>query len=222
MIGVLGGTFDPVHLGHVRPALELLQALSLREIRFVIARIPPHRDPPKASAEHRWRMLELALQAHPGLIADDRELLRDGPSYTVDTLRGLRPEQDETLCLIMGSDAFVGFTAWRCWQGILRLANIVVITRPETHLPARGVIGELLQQRRVSKADDLARCASGGILPWTVRPVDVSATAIRSGLAAGRDVSSMLPAPVLRYIRSHGLYSATHSHAKLSKVDNGD
>jgi nicotinate-nucleotide adenylyltransferase len=222
MIGVCGGTFDPVHLGHVQPALDLLEALPLREIRFVPVRTPPHRDSPRASAEHRWRMLKLALKAHAGLVADARELRREGPSYTIDTLRELRAELRETLCLIMGNDAFSGFTSWCCWEEILQLAHIVVTTRPGTQLPTHGAVARLLSERRYDAPGDLMRQSSGGVLPCPVRPVDISATTLRAKLEAGGDASAMLPTPVWRYIRSHGLYSVAHAEPKLSKGDDGN
>ena len=210
MIGVLGGTFDPIHFGHINPALDLLQALPLREIRFTLARNPPHREPPLASAAHRWRMLELALQAHPGLVADDRELRRHGLSYTIDTLRELRAELGPlpTLCLILGADAFAGFTSWRSWREILELVHIVVTARPGSTLQAGGEAGRLLQARRLHSPEDLARHACGDILPCSLYLLDISATTIRRDIAAGNDVSAMLPDAVLRYIREHGLYQA--------------
>ncbi|MGH8501305.1 MAG: nicotinate-nucleotide adenylyltransferase [Gammaproteobacteria bacterium] len=211
MIGVLGGTFDPIHFGHINPALDLLQALPLREIRFVLARNPPHREPPLASAAHRWRMLELALQGHPGLVADDRELRRDGLSYTIDTLRELRAElgATQTLCLILGADAFAGFTSWQSWQEILKLVHIVVTARPGSALRAEGEVGRLLQARRLRSPEDLTRHPCGGILPRSLYLRDISATAIRRDIAADNDVSAMLPDAVLRYIQEHGLYQAT-------------
>lgn len=211
MIGILGGTFDPIHFGHVEPALDLLRALPFSEIRFVPVRVPPHRDPPQASPKHRWRMLKLAVDAKPGLIADDRELRRDGPSYTVDTLRDLRAElgESQALCLIMGADAFAGFTSWHRWQEILGLANLVVTTRPGVQLPSTGAAAELLNQRRCGAPQDLTDIDRGAILPQRVRRLDISASAVREGLAAGQDLSSMLPEPVWRYIHEHSLYGAT-------------
>jgi nicotinate-nucleotide adenylyltransferase len=215
MIGVLGGTFDPIHLGHVEPARDLLQVLPLREIRFVLARIPPHRNPPLASAMHRWRMLQLALHDHPELVADDRELRRAGLSYTVDTLGELRTESSEALCLIVGMDAFANLTTWHRWQDILRLAHIVIIPRPGALLPTTGAAADLLKERRCDSPEALTELVCGGILPQTVRSFDISATAIRAGIAAGKDVSAMLASPVWRYIREHGLYTATSDEAAV-------
>jgi nicotinate-nucleotide adenylyltransferase len=209
MIGVLGGTFDPVHLGHIKPALEVRAALSLKEVRLIPVGVPPHRPAPVASAEHRWRMLLLAVSDYEGLTADNRELRRPGPSYTVDTLRELRAELDEALCLLLGADAFLGFNSWRDWPQILRLANLVVVARPGSSMPAQDSIAELLRARRCDSSAELARRHSGAILWYEVQPVDISATAIRAGLARGKDMRAMLPEPVLRYIHEQGLYRGT-------------
>ncbi|MGI8740227.1 MAG: nicotinate-nucleotide adenylyltransferase [Gammaproteobacteria bacterium] len=208
MIGVLGGTFDPIHFGHINPALELLRTLPLREIRFVLARNPPHREPPLADTTHRWRMLELALQAHPGLLPDDRELRRDGPSYTIDTVRELRAEvgDSQPLCLILGADTFAAFTSWRSWREILEQAHIVITARPGSSMPANGEVGRLLQARRAHAAEDLARRPGGGILACSLHLLDISSTMIRKALASGDDPDTMLPAKVLRYVHQHRLY----------------
>jgi nicotinate-nucleotide adenylyltransferase len=217
MIGVLGGTFDPIHLGHVGPALDVLRALALDQIHFVLAAVPPHRHAPHVSTAHRWRMLQLGLQAHPNLLPDDREMRRDGPSYTVETLRELRAQLGaQTLCLIMGNDVFGGCTSWYGWLEILQLAHVTVTTRPGSRLPEHGAIAALLRERGCRSPSALAQNSHGKILPCAVRPMDISATAIRAGLKAGKDVSAMLPEPVWRYIRDNGLYTQAISEAKTA------
>jgi len=140
MIGVLGGTFDPVHFGHLRPALEVCQALGLRELRLVPLRCAVHRPQPLASPEQRLAMLRAAVAGEPGLTIDDRELRRPGPSYTFDTLRELRAEQGpkQGLCLLLGADAFRGFLSWQRPEGILDLAHLVVMRRPALARRARA------------------------------------------------------------------------------------
>lgn len=209
MIGVLGGTFDPPHFGHIKPALEVFGTLSLREIRFIPVGVPPHRAAPIASARHRWRMLTLALRDYEGLVADDREQRRTGPSYTIDTLRDLRAELGRAcaLYLMLGADVFLGFTSWRDWSQILRLANLVVVARPGSSVPAQGAVAELLRERRWDSAAEFAHQQYGAILWFQAHAVDVSATAIRAGIAAGEDVRAMLPEPVWRYIQEQGLYT---------------
>ena len=136
-LGILGGTFDPIHYGHLRPAQEVLRALDLAEIRVIPAANPPHRRPPVATPEQRLRMVELAVAGVPGFTVDDREFRRGGPSYTVLTLESLRSEFGERpLCLLMGLDAFEGIETWHQWQRLPELAHFIVMTRPGWEFPA--------------------------------------------------------------------------------------
>ncbi len=131
MIGIFGGTFDPVHFGHLRPALEVQQALGLDEVRFIPAGQPPHRDMPHATAPQRLSMLQTAIEDQPGFAADEREIQREGPSYMVDTLALLREELGQIpLCLILGYDAFLGLPAWHQWHRLIELAHLVITHRP--------------------------------------------------------------------------------------------
>lgn len=216
-IGVLGGTFDPIHFGHLRSALELLEALGLAEVRLIPCGHPPHRAPPRAPASARLAMLELAVAGQPGLRVDSRELERPGPSYMVDTLASLREEQGSVpLCLILGSDAFLGLPGWHRWQELVRLAHLVVMHRPgwelDDHLAAP--LAQLVETRRVHAAAALAAQPAGSILLVPVTPLDISATAIRHLIAAGRSPRYLLPDAVWEHIRAHGLYDAV----RLRKV----
>lgn len=208
IIGILGGTFDPIHFGHIKPALELLHKLPLQEIRFIPCHIPPHRDTPAATPEQRWAMLNIVVRSQPGFIADPRELQRDGPSYTVDTLLDLRNElgPDRPLCLIMGNDAFNGLTGWYHWQQILELAHIVVLKRPGSRLPDDGPLADLLLHSSLERPQYLSRSPQGGVLPCEVTPVDISSTAIRNCIQAGESPRYMLPGAVWAYIKRHRLY----------------
>jgi nicotinate-nucleotide adenylyltransferase len=204
----MGGTFDPIHFGHIKPALELLHKLSLQEIRFIPCRIPPHRSMPKANSEQRWAMLNIVISSQPGFVADARELRREGPSYTVDTLTELRDElgQERPLCLIMGDDAFSGLTSWYHWETILRLAHIIVLGRPGSKLPDEGPLAELLVSARLKGSQYLPQSPHGGILPCEVTPVKISSTAIRKCIQAGESPRFMLPGRVWAYIKQHQLY----------------
>lgn len=209
MIGILGGTFDPVHHAHLRCALELQQGLALDQLRFVPCRVPPHRGTPFASAEQRLAMLEIAIDGQAGFVADDRELRRDGPSYTVDTLLSLREEfgANEPLCLIVGMDAFLGLDSWSRWQRLTELAHLVVMRRPGLDVAAAGPALEvLLRERLIDDPQRLRGAPAGSVLLWTVTQIEISGTRIRDLIARGRNVRYLLPDRVLDYIRRERLY----------------
>jgi len=207
MIGIFGGTFDPIHFGHLRCAWEIAEQLALREVRMLPARVPPHRDPPVASADQRRRLLELALAGQTLLRLDTRELERDGPSYMVDTLSSLRSEvNDEPLCLILGQDAFSGLDTWHRWQTIPELAHLVVITRPGSARAASGPVRELAERCGVGSVHELRVRPAGAVLFRTVTPLAISASGIRGLLAAGRSPRYLLPDAVLDCVQREGLY----------------
>ena len=146
MIGILGGTFDPIHHGHLRLAVEMREGLGLEELRLIPALQPPHREAPIAGAEDRLAMLEAAVARANALHIDTRELVREGPSYTVDTLLSLRAELPaQPLCLIIGMDAFCYLDTWHRWQDVLELAHIGIARRPGTTEPTGGVLADLLR-----------------------------------------------------------------------------
>ncbi len=205
-IGLLGGTFDPIHFGHLRPALELLDALPLAHIRFIPSRQPPHRHTPSATPEQRRQMVALAIAHEPRFVLDDRELQRPGPSYAVDTLRNFRREYAQPLCLIVGADAFAHFNSWRDWQDILELAHLVVMTRPGASLDTAHLsteLSDLLTQRRRQLPDF---SGVGGIFCQQVTALPISATAIRESLQQGRSPRYLLPDAVLNYLLNQQLY----------------
>ncbi|MGA7802488.1 MAG: nicotinate-nucleotide adenylyltransferase [Gammaproteobacteria bacterium] len=207
MIGLLGGTFDPIHFGHLRPALELQQGLALEHVRLLPARVPPHRDAPYASPMQRRRMVELAVRDQPGLCLDDRELQRDGPSYMVDTLRSLREELGERpLCLILGMDAFLGLPGWHRWDTLMGLGHLVVMRRPGWEPPGGGPLKALIDACQVQTAGEMQERAAGSLLFCTVTQLEISATYIREQLAQGRSPRYLLPDPVLEYLRDEHIY----------------
>lgn len=211
-VGVFGGTFDPVHFGHLRPALEVLEGLALAEVRLIPCRIPPHRDLPGATPEQRWAMLTAAVQGQSGLVPDDRELRREGPSYMVDTLASLRGEfSDRPLCLILGLDAFLGLPTWHRWRELLDLAHLVVMSRPGARLPGDGEMAELAVARRVTGPAALNERSNGGILFHEVTQLDISATSIRALTRTGRSARYLLPDVVWTMIKDRGLYRAAEA-----------
>ncbi len=212
-LGLFGGTFDPVHYGHLRAAAEVRETLRLAELRLVPARDPPHRDAPSASAAQRLAMLELALAEFPQLAIDAREIDRIGKSYTVDTLRELRGEwPGRPLVLVVGVDAFAGLSRWHRWREIPELAHVAVVTRPGAHLEdaLEGPLAKLWQNRYTNDWVRLETTTAGAIFSVPVTPQPISATAIRAALAQGQvgtaQVRGLLPAAVLTYIDHHRLY----------------
>ncbi|WP_101759738.1 nicotinate-nucleotide adenylyltransferase [Oceanicoccus sp. KOV_DT_Chl] len=207
-VAIFGGTFDPVHNGHVQSALELKQILQLDELRLLPCHIPPHRQSPGASSEHRLNMVQLAL-AGSDLTVDDRELRRQRPSYSVETLELLRQELGEYVSLswVMGVDAFAQLDSWHHWQDLLTLAHIIVMARPGEVLPTLGPIAQLKAQYQTEQADTLRQQAAGAIYCIELTQYPVSATEIRSGLAQRQWRDSDLPAGVLHYIQQHQLYA---------------
>ncbi len=207
-LGIMGGTFDPIHLGHLRTALEMQAAAGLARVYFVPAAVPPHREPAIAPAELRQRMLEAALAGQAGFLLDDRELRRAGPSYTVDTLVSLRSERPaQPLCLILGTDAFLGLPGWHEWQRLLTLAHILVARRPGWEVPRSGLIGTLLDERRVRDAAALREAPCGHVLVQTVTQLEISASAIRALVAQGGDPRFLVTDAVRRIILESGCYA---------------
>ncbi len=193
-IGVFGGTFDPIHYGHLRSAFEMLQALDFDEVRFIPCSDPPHRGVTYATAELRYRLVRLAIEGQKGFVADDRELRREGLSYTVDTLISLREEfPDRSLGLIVGMDAFLGLPGWHRWDEILGIAHIVVAHRPGWKAPDLGVLGELISDYGTHRVEDLHAATAGRVHIHAVTQLEIASTEIRDLVAAGRDPRFLMP-----------------------------
>ena len=213
-VGILGGTFDPIHFGHLRLAEELAQTLHLSGVRFVPSGTPPHRAQPRTPAAHRVAMVRLAVAGNALFTVDEREMRRSGPAYTFDTLTELRAELGTTIpvVLMVGADAFLDFATWHRWHELFGLAHIAVAHRPgfpverwRDGMPqplAREYAARLMQQ---PLAVHLAPAGGIAVIPFTA--LDISATAIRALVASGGSPRYLLPDPVLDYIRSEGLYS---------------
>jgi len=213
-IGILGGTFDPIHYGHLRLAEELAGRLRLDQVRLVPSGTPPHRTAPGASAEHRLAMVELAAAGNTQFSVDGREVRRAGPGYTFDTLAELRAESGATrpLVMLVGADAFLEFATWHRWHEIFKLAHVVVAHRPGypverwiERMPqplAREYAERLLQQ---PLATHLSPAGGVAVVPFTA--LDISATAVRDMLREGGSPRYLMPDEVLVYIQTHRLYS---------------
>ena len=197
-LAILGGTFDPVHLGHLRAALDAAEVLDA-EVRLIPAKLPPHRPQPVASAEQRVRMLRATLAGQSRLALDTRELERDGPSYTIDTLVSLRDEisAQRPLALLLGADAFAGLPKWHRWRELFEHAHIVVLTRPG-HAPALPpVLRDEAVARRAGDAQALRAAPCGRVLDIAITPLEIAATRIRALLAQGGDPRWLLPDALL-------------------------
>jgi nicotinate-nucleotide adenylyltransferase len=189
-LAILGGTFDPVHHGHLRAAWEAAEALDA-EVRMVPARTPPHRPPPVADAAGRVALLRAALAGQHRLSVDTRELEREGPSYTVDSLASLRAEigPERPLVLLVGQDAFAGLASWHRWRDLFVLAHVGVLTRPGAEQAIAGPLADFVADRRAAQV----RGPAGSVIGIAITPLDIAATAIREAFAAGREPRFLLP-----------------------------
>ncbi|MDO8436624.1 MAG: nicotinate-nucleotide adenylyltransferase [Nitrosomonadaceae bacterium] len=213
-IGIFGGTFDPIHYGHLRIAEEVVETIGLREMRFTPAGMPRLRYAPIASPQHRAAMVQAAIRNNPRFVLDERETHRPGTSYSVESLRELRQEMGEniTLCFVMGADAFMKLAEWHSWRELFRLCHIIIAARPghvlaTDHDVLPQELKEECTQRWVSSASGLECASSGLIYVAPTTPLDISATAIRTRISAKSSVRYLLPDAVLDYIEMNHLYS---------------
>ncbi|VAW72155.1 Nicotinate-nucleotide adenylyltransferase [hydrothermal vent metagenome] len=224
MIGVFGGTFDPVHNGHLRIALDVLDQLPLSCVHFIPCKTPVHRDKPMLAPEQRLHLLTLAIQDQVKFVADDRELRRESSSYMIDTLGSLRDEfPEQPLLLMIGADAFAQFDQWHRWQDILTQAHLVLMQRPglnQSYAPESysAVLAEELRQRMVGPAMDsphkisgnlhqlLAKKSAGSIICVPVTQLEISASEIRKKLKMGQGIDYLLPESVQKEVLNQNYY----------------
>lgn len=214
-VGVLGGTFDPIHLGHLRLAEEARESLGLAQLRLIPSGQPPHRQAPATDAEDRLAMVRLATAGNPGLVVDDGEVRAAQKSYTVPTLERLRAELGPTrpLVLILGADAFEGLPAWHRWNDLFDLAHLAVANRPGFAPHGRRWPGTLspaldaaCQGRLGNDPVLLAAAPAGRVVAFDMTPLAISASLIRGLLKAGHSARYLLPESVLNYIQARHLY----------------
>ncbi len=213
-IGILGGTFDPIHHGHLRIAQEALEQCNLAQVRFIPCGTPPHRAAPRTSAKQRLEMVLLALHGHPDFVVDAREVARTDPCYTVDTLTALRAEfgPQKPLCLILGGDAFLQLHTWHEWKRLFALAHIVVLQRAGG-LPlgnamnnADAMLKAEYRARLAPGAGVLHEAPSGAIFVADMPALEISATDIRRRCAERKSIRYLLPDAVTHFIHTHQLY----------------
>lgn len=212
-LGILGGTFDPIHYGHLRLAEELADALKLAEVRLIPGGTPPHRAAPATAATHRLAMAALAIVGNARFAVDAREVRRSGPGYTYDTLAELRAEEgaQRPLVLLLGADAFLELATWHRWHELFGLAHVVVAHRPGFPIetwPDRmpQPLAREYEKRLLKQALNIYTKPAGGIAALPIAALDISATMIRRALADGESPRYLLPDPVLDYIRANNLY----------------
>jgi len=206
-IGVLGGMFDPVHRGHLQVASLALEILALDELRMVPCQLPNHRGPAEASAQDRLAMLRLATVDEPRIVVDDRECLRAGISYTVDTLSSLREENPGAmLILVVGADAFAGLARWHRWKVLFTLAHVLIVSRPGESRTLAPVLAEEVQAREVRDVALLFTAGSGKIFFSQHLQVEISSTEVRQALQSDGSMTTFLPESVRAYVDAHALY----------------
>lgn len=209
MIGLYGGTFDPVHYGHLRTAQEAVEALGLCELRFLPLNQPVHRSEPEANAAQRRAMLLAAIDQQPAFSVDESELRRGGPSFMVDTLRALREEvADQPIVLLLGVDTFNHFLDWREPLQIIDLCHLVIMSRPGYQLPTHGPLGALVAARRVLDPQRLRQQPGGLLHILPVAQLEISSSYIRKLLHNKKNPRYLLPDSVLELIRAQGLYQS--------------
>jgi nicotinate-nucleotide adenylyltransferase len=208
-IGLFGGSFDPIHCGHLRTAFELWQELKLAEVRFLPTGSPPHRDQLYASAELRLKMVQAAVADQPSFVVDDREVRRSGVSYSVDTLSELRREYPRrSLCLLLGMDAFLGLPNWHRWRELLTLAHIVVAHRPGWRAPTTGPLGEVMVDHGTGSIRALHEESAGRVYVRAVTQLEISSTELRALIVSGRDPRYLVPDAVRQIIVETRCYAA--------------
>jgi nicotinate-nucleotide adenylyltransferase len=208
LIGVFGGTFNPIHHGHLRIAQEIAETLRLSQVKFIPSANPPHKTQPQVSAQQRAAMVELAIQDNPLFSLDMRELERTGPSYTIDTLKSLRSEHPhDTFCLMIGADAFAHFDQWHDWQSILNYCHLILVPRPDAHhLILSPALSTLLKQHATSVLDQLTLQPHGCIIEQEVTALDISSSQIRTVIGQRKNPIYLTPPQVAEYLQQHRLY----------------
>jgi len=217
VIGIYGGTFNPVHYGHLRTAVEVTEQFALDELRLIPCYQSPLKNSSQASPVARLEMLQLAIKDQAGLVCDSRELDRKGHSYMIDTLISLRLElPDSPLLLFMGSDAFVHLSSWYQWRQLFNYAHIVVMTRPNSEKPT---FSDFLNNKLTANISELKAKKAGALFFQNVTQLDISATAIRALQAQKRSIRFLLPDNIIDYIERHKLYQKINQEIECNKMN---
>lgn len=207
-IAIFGGTFDPVHNGHLRMATEVAEQLACDEVKLIPAGIPPHREANQVAGNHRLAMLALAVEGDDKLTVDDCELKREGLSYSIDTVINMRGAlgNNATLSLCMGIDAFNQLHTWHRWQELTDYAHVIVMTRPGFYLPKGGEVFDWWHERIVHDVDELLAAPKGRVMSLELTPLSISSSDLRQRIGEGKSVRYLVPKAVKKYIEQHQLY----------------
>jgi len=210
-LGIYGGTFDPIHFGHLRPNLELSEIYSLDHIRFIPSFLPPHRGKPQTSVQQRQQMVAQAIQDEPRFVLDNREIKRGGSSYMVDTLKSLRQDfPQHPLCLLLGMDAFLGIDRWYHWQELLDYAHIIVSQRPDSdfhNIQQWPSAIQDLYKKHIADRKTICQTLCGTIRLEAVTQLSISATDIRRRIKNKQSIRYLMPEPVVNLIKHNELYT---------------
>jgi len=211
LIGILGGTFDPIHNGHIRLALEAQKQLKLDQVKLIPVNTPPHRTKPAASSCHRRSMIELSIRDESKLCIDCRELESENISYSINTLKSLRQEfSDDALCLIVGRDAFNKIDSWKDWQDLLDYAHIIVANRPNESINnISPKLKSWIEKHQITDHAQLKKCLSGNIVFINIPMLDISSSMIRQCYSEHKTVTHLLPTLTQTYIKDQQLYLDT-------------
>ncbi|MFL2539229.1 MAG: nicotinate-nucleotide adenylyltransferase [Candidatus Rariloculaceae bacterium] len=207
-IGIFGGTFDPIHNGHLRIALEALEELSLSAVHFIPCGQSPLRSEPATTNDIRLKMVKAAVEAEPRFIMDTREIKRGGPSYTYDTLTTLRDgHKENSICLILGMDSFISLPRWYRWEELIDLAHIVIAHRPGWKAPTEGPLGDFVQEHLAESSQDVVTKREGSLFVLPVTQLEISATKLRSSIRLGLDPKFLVPESVRAIIKETECYA---------------
>jgi len=211
LVGIFGGTFDPVHYGHSLTIAELLNTIPFEKILVIPNSLPPHRENSQASFSHRYKMTSLAFRDIEKTVVDNRENLRTGPSHAIETVKQIVAEEGKTkVILIVGSDSFDGIHSWYKWRELINLVDFLILKRPDMPLSKNKNVQDLISSTRFSEVllDDRK---AKSIFEIEMTPVKISSSLIRENIADGKSIDDLINPLVKDYLKKHGLYGSKNS-----------